>query len=255
MPVVPCTVVQPVFGIVNFDATEFLTLYPEFTGIYLSAPLALTNNFTIATLLLNNTCGSRVQDANQRLSLLYLLVAHLTSISNGTNDAGVGSPAFSGTAFVSPPNTLTVLTVLSGALVLGASLYDGPSVGNGQLLPGASIITAFGSGTGGIGTYTLNSSLGSAIATENMIVPGVPNVTAPLGIVGRINNASEGDVSVAAEFAAPPNASMAYYIQTKYGAQYWTATSRFRTMLIIPAPPGGTPLLGPYGNLFGGGCG
>jgi hypothetical protein len=29
----------------------------------------------------------------------------------------------------------------------------------------------------------------------------------------------------------------AYYLQTQWGAMYWQATARFRTMRYIPAPP------------------
>ena len=83
---------------------------------------------------------------------------------------------------------------------------------------------------------------------------GSGNITPPLGIVGRINNASEGDVSVSSEWQAPPNASQAYFTQTKYGAQYWTMTARYRTALFVPAPPSAyDPLagLGPYGGGYG----
>lgn len=150
MPVIPCAPSTPVFGIVTFDPATFRTSYPEFTGID-AGPL--DQNFAIATLLLNNTCGSRVSDANQRLTLLDVLVAHLTFLSNGTNDGG------------SPP----------------------------------------------------------------IIVP-------PPGVVGRIDSASEGAVSVSAQFEAPPNINTAYLSQTKYGALFLALTARYRTMLYVPAP-------------------
>jgi hypothetical protein len=173
MPVIPCATVLPVLGIGQFSPAEFVAAYPEFTGFSsggpppTAAPVPLAN-FGLAQLLLNNTCGSRVIDANQRLSLLYLLTAHLTFLSNGTNDGG------------SPP----------------------------------------------------------------IILP-------PPGIVGRINTASEGAVSVGSEFAALPNANQAYLIQTKYGALYWTLTARYRTMLYVCAPGP----VGPWGPATGGPCG
>jgi hypothetical protein len=37
-------------------------------------------NFVFAEVLLKNTCCSRVVDANKRQTLLYLLVAHITSL-------------------------------------------------------------------------------------------------------------------------------------------------------------------------------
>jgi len=103
-----------------------------------------------------------VQDANQRLFLLYLLTAHVAAIFQGTND------------------------------------------GNG-------------------------------------------NITPPLGVVGRVNQASEGDVSVSAEWAAPPNPSAAYFLQTKYGAEYWTMTAPYRTAVFVPAPAGAYSPFAGYG--------
>lgn len=251
MPVVPCTTVQPVFGVVNYSAAEFLASYPEFTGINNATPQALANDFVGATFLLNNTCCSRVQDANQRMFLLYLLTAHLAAIHQGLNDAGVSSPSFAGSVSISG-SALAVVSVTSGALAVGNSLYDGPSVGGGLVIPGTVVIATQASGApGGVGTYTIVGSVG-VIAPENMIVPGIPNVSPPLGIVGRINNASEGDVSVTSEWTAPPNANQAYFIQTKYGADYWAYTAKYRLAIFVPAPPSAyNPLaghgVGPFG--------
>lgn len=165
MAVIPCAPTTPVFGIVTFTPVEFVAAYPEFTGI-MNAPMI--QNFAIAQLLLNNSCGSRVQDANNRQTLLFLLVAHLTLISNGSND-------------------------------------------------------------------------------------GAGNVQPPVGIVGRIDSAAEGAVNVSAQFDAPPNASLAYFEQTKYGALYWAATARYRSFIYV-APPNNGYQGGPFGG-FGGNCG
>jgi hypothetical protein len=71
---------------------------------------------------------------------------------------------------------------------------------------------------------------------------GAGNVNPPSGIVGRIASASEGSVSLGnAEYAAPPNANQAYYIQTTYGAEYWQATAKYRTMRYI-SPQNGGPI-------------
>lgn len=250
MPVVACTPYVPVSGVAQFSLTEFLTAYPEFTGINAAS---LANDFTGATFLLNNTCCSQVADANQRLYLLYLLTAHIAAIFQGVNDAGIGSPAFSGTVSISG-TTAYVSAVNSGALAVGSVLYDGPSVGGSLVTPGTTI-SAFISGSGGIGSYNVNVSYSTPIGYETMIVAGTPNVQAPLGIVGRVNSASEGDVSVSSEWQAPPNANQAYFTQTKYGAQYWTATARFRTAQFVPAPPSAyDPLygLGPWGGYYPG---
>lgn len=159
MPVVPCPTPCPPItrGIVQFDSVEFATLYPEFAG--------LTNGqmqtaFNDATLLLDNSCASRVQDANKRLLLLYTLAAHVATIDYGTND---------------------------------------------------------GSG----------------------------DVTTPQGIVGRIANAAEGSVSVAAEYSTVVTQSEAYFIQTKYGAKFWQQTASYRTVHYV-----GPPSFGPNGPGF-----
>ena len=53
------------------------------------------------------------------------------------------------------------------------------------------------------------------------------------GIVGVINTASEGDVSVSAINPAVTKSS-AWYLQTQYGATYWQMTVNFRTMQYAP---------------------
>jgi hypothetical protein len=86
----------------------------------------------------------------------------------------------------------------------------------------------------------------------NMIVAHIAalnsgvNGQSPIGIVGRINSATEGSVSVGADYGAV-TASQAWYVQTKYGAEYWAATTRFRRMRYVNgrsySPP---PTLNPY---------
>jgi hypothetical protein len=66
-------------GVVVFNSSEFLALYPGFTA----QAAALPGNFNLATLLLANTCGSAVCDAPTRQQLLYLLTCHLTALLNG----------------------------------------------------------------------------------------------------------------------------------------------------------------------------
>lgn len=77
---------------------------------------------------------------------------------------------------------------------------------------------------------------------------GAGNVTPPYSVVGRISQATEGSVSASVEYNAPANASQAWLIQTKYGAEYWSATAKYRTMRYIAAPNNPTPgLWGPWG--------
>lgn len=145
MPVVACPnpAPVPVHGVVQFDAAEFVAIYPEFNV----APVTNANllyNFGLASILLNNSCCSVVQDANIRMALLYLLTAHMT---------------------------------------------------------------ALGQGSGG---------------------------QAPSGIVGRVDSAAEGSVNVSASYATEVSQSMAYFIQTKYGAEFWALTATYRTARYFP---------------------
>jgi hypothetical protein len=57
-------------------------------------------------------------------------------------------------------------------------------------------------------------------------------------IVGRINTASEGSVSVGADMgdATAGSPSQAWYMQTKWGARYWAATATYRTAIYVATP-------------------
>lgn len=52
-------------------------------------------------------------------------------------------------------------------------------------------------------------------------------------LVGRVESATEGSVSVTAKYAEP--GSNAWYLQTQYGASYWQATAPFRTFRYVPS--------------------
>lgn len=144
MAIDPCSsAATPVAGVVVFEPDAFIIAYPEFATVDVTA---LQMNFDFATLVLENSCGSVVQDANVRERLLNLLTAHITALFNGVN----GQPA--------------------------------------------------------------------------------------ADLVGRISSASEGSVSVSAEYAAGVSQSQAWYVQTKYGAMFWNLTAVYRTMRYIPAP-------------------
>ena len=60
------------------------------------------------------------------------------------------------------------------------------------------------------------------------------NGEAPSPLVGRINNASQGSVSVATDMPAPMSA--AWWNQTRYGALAWQALLPYRSALYIAAP-------------------
>jgi hypothetical protein len=51
---------------------------------------------------------------------------------------------------------------------------------------------------------------------------------------GRINSATEGTVSSGFEYQIPQGSMSApWYLQTKYGAMFWTATVRFRSVRYV----------------------
>lgn len=157
----------PVHGVVVFVPSTFKTLFPEFETV---GDAALSFNFELATLILNNSCCSRVQDANKREMLLNLLTAHITMLRNGAN---------------------------------------------GQ---------------------------------------------APSGIVGRVDSATEGSVSVSAELASNIPFTAAYFSQTQYGMMFWQATAPWRQFVYVAPPPVCADLepgngLGAYPYGIGDGCG
>lgn len=167
MGVIACADIPPTPGIVTFVPADFKVLYPEFAGL---SDALLNNAFLLATLILNNTCSSRVSDAYQRETLLNLLTAHVALITYGTND---------------------------------------------------------GAGT---------------------IVP-------PPGIIGRIDTAAEGTVSVGASFGGNGGPTQDWYLMSTYGALYWVATAAYRTAVYVPAPFGCDGPYGGYGGFGGPGCG
>lgn len=101
----PSPAPQPVYGVVVFDAGVFARQFPEFRTV---DPAALSFNFQRATLLLNNSCGSRIQDANTREALLTLLTAHITAITNGVN--GQPPPGVVGRISAASEGTVSVAT-------------------------------------------------------------------------------------------------------------------------------------------------
>ena len=81
------------------------------------------------------------------------------------------------------------------------------------------------------------------IAQLNAPLDGQPAST----LVGRINSATQGSVTVQADYATDGGPSEAWFSQTKYGAEYWTLTARTRTAFYIARP---TRV--PFGFGFGG---
>jgi hypothetical protein len=84
------------------------------------------------------------------------------------------------------------------------------------------------------------------------------NGVAPSGIVGRVDSASEGTVSVSMAYASEMSMSAAYFAQTPYGVMFWQATTVYRSFRYIAPPSNGC--VGPFPGNFGpfprggGGC-
>lgn len=55
-------------------------------------------------------------------------------------------------------------------------------------------------------------------------------------VVGRISAASEGSVSLSADMGPATN-SQAWWVQTKWGAEFWSATAFLRTARYVPGFP------------------
>lgn len=71
------------------------------------------------------------------------------------------------------------------------------------------------------------------------------SAAAEAGLVGRINQVTEGSVTISAEYDVAPG-SEKWYAQTPYGAQYWAVTAKYRTAVYVP---GRQPTFDPFGTL------
>lgn len=144
------TAIAPVHGVVEFVPADFKAAFPQFASV---PDGDLTTYFALATMVVDNTCASRISDATQRERLLNLLVAHIATLQPVSPNGGAGA---------------------------GSSM------------------------------------------------------------VGRIASATEGSVSASAEYAAEVSQSMAWFIQTQYGAMFWQLTSPARSfMYVAPSRPCG----------------
>lgn len=78
-------------AIVTLDATKFKKQYPEFSGLSDDVCARL---FDVACIYLNNTDRSPIRNAAKRETLLFMLMAHVQSLSaNATGSASGGSAA------------------------------------------------------------------------------------------------------------------------------------------------------------------
>lgn len=99
-------------------------------------------------------------------------------------------------------------------------------------------------GTGPVPTVTAQLNLLNLLVAHLLALFG-PSVTtggqgggtasSPGAPVGRLNTAAQGTVSSGFDYNIPQNPSAPWYIQTKYGAMFWTATARYRSVRYITA--------------------
>ena len=86
--------------------------------------------------------------------------------------------------------TLTAASVGPGALAVGFQITG--ANGNAVGVLAGTVITAFGTGSGGAGTYTINNSQTQATSTTFIAWPNVPNLPNVPGRVIRAANATTG---------------------------------------------------------------
>lgn len=83
--------------------------------------------------------------------------------------------------------------------------------------------------------YLLTSHIAWLNAPQINGLPNTGGGGVPVSLVGRISSATEGSVSVTTTLDGI-SGQAAYYAQTKYGLEYWTATAQFRTLKYVPGP-------------------
>lgn len=81
-------------------------------------------------------------------------------------------------------------------------------------------------GTGPVRTVLLQTSLLYMLTAHLAQVMYGIDGESPSGVVGRVNSASEGSVSIGAEW--PTTANNAWFLQTPFGANFWQATAGYR---------------------------
>lgn len=114
-------------------------------------------------------------------------------------------------------------------------------------------------------TLLLNNTCGSTVcdatvreALLNLLVAHIAamfsgvNGQPPSGTVGRVDKATEGSVNAGFDMGQV-NQGAAWYMQTQWGAMYWTMTGRFRQFFYVAPPPTCADL--PYGLPFIPDCG
>lgn len=69
------------------------------------------------------------------------------------------------------------------------------------------------------------------------------------GTVGRVDNATQGSVSVHLDLPTLP-AAAAWFQQTQYGLSFWQACAQYRTARYVRGPAMRPAFSGPYGGFY-----
>lgn len=64
------------------------------------------------------------------------------------------------------------------------------------------------------------------------------NGQGPRGVVGRINSATQGSVTVQSEYVTPKTNLQAFWSQTQYGADVWAVLQKYQVGFYVPPPLG-----------------
>lgn len=83
-------------------------------------------------------------------------------------------------------------------------------------------------GTGRVKSVPLQTQLMYMLTAHLCQLFSGPDGNNPSGLVGRINSATEGSVTVSTEYESTMNS--AWFNQTPYGAAFWQATAAYRSM-------------------------
>jgi hypothetical protein len=110
----------------------------------------------------------------------------LTVSSEDMTAPSIPAPAFSVTATFAT-NVMTVASVVSGTVRVGDQIF-------GDGIPDNTVVTAYGTGVGGAGTYTLNQTVGTI--TPAISVTGPANAFVPNCVVDNMTANSAGYVAI-----------------------------------------------------------
>jgi hypothetical protein len=202
---------------VAFDYGAWLARYPEFDG---STPGAVVTGSITGTLLTVTGVTSGAVAVGQVLSGNGVLPGSYV-VSPGTGTGGTG------TYNINQPQSTT-----AGAIT--ATVPDiSPAVAAIFFAEAQLYLRNDGSGPveDNSAQLQLLNMLVAHIAARYAILSG----RVPSALVGRISQAAEGSVSVSADWGAV-SGTEAWYMQTKYGADFWRATAAFRTARYVPGP-------------------